>query len=133
MSEPHGVLVQATGAEEQQSTSQLPPHPDDVAEPTKQYVESIVKFLRQQNGRFNMSRLGIELKRPVGALKIGRILKTYESWFRRSGMKGVVLRTGASCKYIEPAARVMCRRCNIRASTFVSCRIVVACSACVHA
>ena len=45
-------------------------------------------YLREHGGEFKMSQLGIEVKRPEGAHKMGKILKTYDSWFRRSGDKG---------------------------------------------
>jgi thiaminase len=83
--------MQASGSKEHDPTSKLPQHPDNVNEHTKQYVESVVSFLKQQNGQYSMSRLGVEVKRPEGALKFGKILQKYESWFRRSGQKGSFL------------------------------------------
>jgi hypothetical protein len=70
----------------------LPAHPEGQTPATKQYAEQLVKFLAEKSGAYNMSKIGLELKRPDGAQKIGKIMKAYPTWFRRSGDKGELCR-----------------------------------------
>ena len=70
------------------SNGALPPHVDGVSAAAQQYVEKLVGFLRQKGGQYKMSKIGVELPRPENAPKLGKVLKTYSHWFRRSGQKG---------------------------------------------
>ena len=77
----------------------VPAHPDGVNESTKKYAEQLVAFLRGKSGQYSMSKIGAELQRPDKALKIGRVMKTYPTWFRRSGEKGTPCRGSPLCLY----------------------------------
>lgn len=87
----------ATGSKEAQAKAKkgaasggsLPEHPAESQAATRAYVEELVAFLKLHDGKYQMSKVGIELKKPDGVPKIGRIMKQYPTWFRRSGDKGV--------------------------------------------
>lgn len=70
------------------SSGDVPEHPAGQSDATKQYVELVVAHLRAKGGKHSMSKIGIDVKRPEGANKIGKVLKGYPDWFRRSGDKG---------------------------------------------
>lgn len=83
--------MQETAPAPQKAAGALPAHPDGVNEATKQYAESLVAYLRQKGGQYGMSKIGMELKRPDEAIKIGKVMAKYPTWFRRSGDKGAPL------------------------------------------
>ena len=65
-------------------------HPDGVAESSKQYATQLAAALKASGGQFKMSQLGLKVKRPDGALKMGQLIKHYNSWFEREGHGGVL-------------------------------------------
>jgi hypothetical protein len=73
------------------ASGKLPDHPSAANEATRLYAQQLADFLRGEGNQYPMSKLGVLLKRPEGALKIGKLMKIYTAWFRRSGDKGDLL------------------------------------------
>lgn len=79
----------------------FPAHPDGADAATQSYVETLAKYLKQNDGRMKLSVLGIKCKRP-SHIKFGKILEMYQKWFKRSGAKGAAPRHRL-CRATSPA------------------------------